>query len=358
MNKRKKFLPFSILSLAAIFALAALSGCVSLFELAPSARTPDAPPLWLGNPDLVYPSSQYVAAVGSGVDLAAAEKSALASLAGIFGQSVSGEVTVSSRYADRMANERIIASTSDSSITEKITTAVNMDTLIGASIKETWTDGKLVYAIAVMDKAETAVLYAKLVQANDSLIEELSQMKGLRGFEEYSRLRSIAETAEATEALINVLSVASPAQAAALRSARPSAESYRMRLSQAAAGISISVTVGGDRQGILSQAFADTFSQLGFRSSSTSQNAGYILMAELSFQEVDMSAQNPFLFSRAAVNAILLDAATGETQLTYAASAREGHNSLSEAENRAARSLASKVRQDFSASLDALLSGF
>ncbi len=360
MNKKGKCLSSSILALAGFFLLLAITGCASSPAAGTASRPSSEPPLWLSNPDLVYPSTRYVAAVGSGTDLEAAEKSALSSLAGIFGQSVSGDVTVSSRYAARMANERILETSSVSSISEKITTAVKMDTLVGASIKETWTDtsGRYVYAIAVMDKAETSVLYSELIRANDSLLETLSERQGLSGFAEYSRLRLMAETAEATEALINVLAVVNPAQAAAMRASRTSTETYRMRLASAAAAISISINIENDRLNLLTQAFSDVLSGAGFRAASSAERANYALDGTLFFQEVEMT-QNSFTFSRGVLNASLADSETGEALLTFSASAREGHNSLSEAENRAARTLASRVKQEFADSLDAfLISGF
>ena len=359
-DKRKKRFSALLPLMAALFAAFAASACASYGSSGAASRSPDDPPLWLGNVELAYPSSRYVAAVGSGADLAAAEKSALASLAGIFGQSVSGSITVSSRYADRMAEGRITASSSDSSITEKVTTAVKMDTLVGAAIKETWQDaqGRYVYAVAAMDKAEASVLYAELVRANDSIIEELSARAGLKGLAEYSRLRSIADAAEATESLLNVLSVVSPAQAAALRASRTPLNAYKARLADAAASISISVSIENDRINLLTQAFIDALSDAGFRASPSAGNAGYALSGSLAFEEVDMKRQSPFAFSRAALSAALFDAATGEALLTFSSSAREGHNSLSEAETKAARALAAKVGQEFASSLDSFLSGF
>ena len=358
-ERKKRFSQFLPL-IAALLAAFIASACASFGGAGAASRLPDEPPLWLGNLELAYPSSRYVAAVGSGPDLQSAEKSALASLAGIFGQSVSGSITVSSRYADSMANDRIVASASDSSITEKITTAVKMDTLVGASVKETWTDaqGSCVYAIAVMDKAETSALYAELVRANDSMINALSAQEGLKGFAEYSRLRSIAETAEATESLLNVLAVVSPAQAAALRASRTPLDAYKARMASAAAAISISVNIENDRLNLLTQAFIDALAGMGFRASAFAGNADYALNGSLLFEEVDMQPQNPFAFSRGVLSAALFDAATGEALLTFSSSAREGHNSLYQAENRAARSLVSKLRQDFSGALDSMLSGF
>ena len=358
MDKKQKRFGAVILLIAGVLASLAASACASYGERGTASRSPDEPPLWLSNPELAYPQERYVAAVGSGPDLAAAEKSALASLAGIFGQSVSGSVTVRSRYADRMADDRIISSTSDSSITEKVATSVKLDTLVGASIKETWTDNKTVYALAVMDKAETALLYAELVRANDSIINELSAQAGLKGFAEFSRLRAIAETAEATESLINVLAVTSPAQAAAMRASRTPAQSYKARLADVAATISISVNIENDRLNLLTQAFIDALAEMGFRASAFAGNADYELSGSLLFEEVDMKRQNPFEFSRGALSAALIDAATGETLLTLSITAREGHNSLSEAETRAARSLAAKAGKEFAASLDSFLSGF
>lgn len=339
-----RFAPlFAVLLAAAVLG----AGCASAPENAGSAD-PASPPVWLANPDAVYPAARYISAVGSGPDRASAEKSALTALAGVFGQSVHGGITVHSHYADRVRGGVLEDSGSVSSVTETVATAVHLDTLIGAKIRETWTDrgGQYVYAIAVMDKIETALLYEAEIQENTARIAALEQIpEDARGtLAEYARLLQATETAEETEMLLKVLSVASPAQATSLRMSVPDAETYRQRCAAAAAGIPVAVSLENDRQGVIAQAFADVFTAAGFRI--TSGESRYSLRGVVSFSEVQLPS-NPYTFSRGVVNAALEDSRTGDILLPYAVSAREGHGGITGAEIRTARTLAEKIRTEF-----------
>lgn len=358
-HRRKTVLPilFAATLIIPVLSMPLLTGCAS----SQAAKTEEVgldsnPPIWLSNPDAVYSSSRYVSAVGSGYDRSSAEKSALTSLTAVFGQSISSDTTVSSRYLDSVKSGILQSTSASFSIDESITTAVSLDTLVGAEIKETWTDaaGKYTYAIAVMDKPKAAILYADLIKSNDNLIASLIDIpEGDKGtFTEYSRLRLAADTADANEHFINVLSVVSPASAAATRSSRESGDVYRMKASTAAAGIPISVYVSNDVTDMAAQAFSSVFSASNFR---TTTGAGkYALTGEVTFSEVTLP-NNPNTFSRAVLNARLADAETGEVLLPYSTSVREGHASLSEANNRAVRSLAKKIESDFAANFDTYL---
>lgn len=332
-----------------------ISGCASGPKDTAVTDT-STPPIWLSNSDASYPSNRYVSAVGSGEDRTSAEKSALTSLTAVFGQSISSDTTVSSRYKDSVKDGILQDNSASFSIDENITTAVAMDTLIGAEIKETWTDtaGKYTYAIAVMDKPKAAILYTDLINSNDNLIKELinvpEEEKGT--FREYSRLRMAADTADANEHFINVLSVVSPASAAAMRASRDSGDVYTVKAAAAAAAIPVSVYVENDNENRLANAFASVFSGSNFQI--TNRDGRYMLDASVSFSEVILPA-NPNKFSRAVLNARLVDMDSGAVILPYSTSVREGHASLPEAENRALRSLAKKIESDFAKSFDSYL---
>lgn len=355
-NSRTFNLRFFSAILPAVFALLLAAGCASGPKDKTDVTDTSIPPIWLSNPDAAYSSSRYVSAVGSGTDRDAAEKSALTALIAVFGQSISSDTTVSSRYMDSVKDGILQDNSASHSIDENITTAVAMDTLVGAEIKETWTDtaGKYTYAIAVMDKPKTAVLYTDLIKSNDNLIESLLNIpqKDKGTFSEYSRMRMAADTADANEHFINVLSVVSPASAATMRSSRVSGDVYRVKATSAAAAISVSVSVINDSENRLSQAFSSVFSNSNFRI--TQKGERYKLDAEVSFSEVILPS-NPNKFSRAVLNARLIDMESGEVLLPYSTSIREGHTSLPEAENRALRSLAVKIESDFAESFDSYL---
>ncbi|ULQ60835.1 LPP20 family lipoprotein [Brucepastera parasyntrophica] len=313
-------------------------------------KTKNSQPEWVMNPKTVYPDAQYVSAVGSGRNREAAEKSAFAALVGVFGQNVKGEITVSARYSEAVAEGRVQSSTESATIDEAIKTSVDMDTLVGAEIKSTWSDGdKTTYAVAVMEKAKATLLYSDLLKTNEATITKLVDIPAgeKETLDAYARFNLAAEIGDANTTFLNVLSVISPATAAASRGSVRTGDEFRLECVKIAQAIPISVTVQNDVDGRIKAAFTQVFSAAGFKSGGAGSR--YALNAVLSFSPVDMGqggADNKFV--RYTIDARLTDTQTGLVLIPYSANGREGHLTVSEAENRALRTAEKKVNTDFS----------
>ena len=78
-------------------------------------------PAWVDAPDSVFPRSRFVSAVGYGGDRGHAERSALANLTALFGQSVQAELKTISSYSEAVKSGAIQV-TENSSIQNAITT--------------------------------------------------------------------------------------------------------------------------------------------------------------------------------------------------------------------------------------------
>jgi len=155
--------PRALLLLLSLLPLAACAGGAPrpsdeapTIEPIPIPISDDAP-RWIFDPDAVFPSDKYLAAVASGPTRAAAEKGAYAALAARI-------------VADVRASQR--STTAQASVDERTSRAASLRSdvaidssavLIAARIAETWTDPDAAerYAIAVMDRELAAESYRR-----------------------------------------------------------------------------------------------------------------------------------------------------------------------------------------------------
>ncbi|GHT99396.1 hypothetical protein FACS1894142_6930 [Spirochaetia bacterium] len=324
-----------------------VSGCAGTPKRA--AVGPD----WIYAPSAVYPESQFISAVGYGLDRESAEKNALASLASIFGQSVQGETTAIYRYAQAVADGRIDMG-EHSAVESAVTTSVALDTLIGAEIKDRWFDrGDTWYAIAVMDRLTCGQLYAELIESNLGIIRTLTaRIEADRySLEAYTRLILAADIADANGVFLNVLSVLNPASAALRRNEVRSGEEYRVEGREIIANTPVAVHVTDDPTGRIAAAFNAALSTAGFR---TGGNGRYTLEVSFSLTEVELP-RNSNKFVRYVLEANLRDTRSGQLLLPFAANGREGHTTRPEAENRALRAAENTIRGSFGEALAAYL---
>ena len=168
----------------------------------------------------------------------------------MFGQNVSGETVVTSQYTEAVREGRVLV-TEDSAVQQAVTSSWEQDTIVGAEIKDTWFDGnRTTYAVAVMDKSRAMVLYAELIEANESSIQSLTAIPAAERntLDAYARFDLAATIAEANAGFVNVLSVVSPGAAAARRSGLTMAEDMRLECRKIAEKIPITVQVENDRE--------------------------------------------------------------------------------------------------------------
>jgi hypothetical protein len=314
----------------------------------PVAVNTGARPIWVDSTDAAYSPNSFVAAVGTGNSRDQAEKNALTALSSRYRVSLKADQTLTTSYQEMVRNGKTADWYEGTSLEESIRTSTDME-LIGAAIREVWSDGSLFYAVAVMEKAATARLYTQMIQDNQRIIDTLTDIPaaGRNNMDALARFQFATTLAEANKVFANVLSVID----APIPEMRQS-EEYRLATTEIIKAIPVAVTVEGDRENRVSSAFANVLSTAGFRTGGA--NAPYRLQARLSFSEVQLPNQNN-RFVRYVLDGNFVDTAAGQTLFPYNVNGREGHLNLSEAENRALRAAETKVKDDYGKTLSAFL---
>jgi hypothetical protein len=307
-------------------------------------------PGWVDSPDAVYDRNSYVAGVGTGKDRVSAEQNAFAALSSIFRQSLRAEQAISVSYQEAVKNGVTAGWTENTSVESAIKTSTAME-LVGAEIRDVWNDGGTFYAVAVMEKTQTARLYTQMIQDNRRIIDALVSIpaSGRNSLDSLARFQFAAAIAEANQVFANVLSVIGAAGPAGLKLPGD----YRLEASNIIKNIPVSVNVENDRDGRIRGAFASALSSAGFRTGGN--NSRYQLRARISLAEAQMPSQaNKFV--RYSLDGNLVDTSTAEILFPYSILGREGHPILSEAEARSIRAAENKIREEYAEVLSAYLS--
>lgn len=325
-----------------------LTACASIPAAASGSSSKNTKePAWVSNPRAVYAETQYVSAVGYGADRESAEKNALGALVAVFGQTVKGETTVSSRYVEAVRNGTVQIS-ENSDINKAVQSSYALDSVVGAEIKDTWTNGKAFWAVAVMDKLKSAMLYSNLIDTNEQTITSLTDIgdSDKNTLDAYARFDLAAAVADTTGRFMNVLSVLNPAAAAAKRASGTfrSGDELRASCLHIAQNIPIGIVVTDDRDGRVASAFSNAISGAGFKSGG--QDSRYVLAVKLTLTPVDLP-NNTNKFTRYIVDAKLTDTARKSVLLPYNLNGREGHTTMSEAENRALRTIEQTISTEY-----------
>jgi hypothetical protein len=300
-------------------------------------------PAWVDSVDSVYGKAQYVAAVGYAADRAMAEKNALANLTAFFGQSIQADQTITQTYQEAIRNGVTTGWSDNLASQNTIRTSASMDTLIGAEIKEVWFDSKSThYAVAVMEKAKTAQIYTEMILANQNIISNLVTMSpaeknSLEGFSRYQFAATVADVTIPYGNLLRVIGAAVPPGMAR-------GDDYRLEAQNIVKAIPVGVVAANDKSGRIQGAFAKSLSELGFRSGGN--NSRYVLQVDITVSPVDLP-NNPNKFARMELSANLTDTSQRAVLLPYNFNNREGHTSLSEAENRLFLAAERKINEEY-----------
>ena len=341
---------FKIKCIAGIVSLAVLITVLPACNSTPGGK-PE--PVWVMDPYKVYNQAMYIAAVGSAGSRDSAEKSALSGLTSIFGVSISSEIRTHFTYSEAVEASRSVWS-ERADIAHAIETSSAMDTLIGAEIKDTWRSPDGVwFAAAVMEKARTTIVYSDLIQQNLGIIAKLTNLSDAekQSFEGYMNYYQAANLADANLVFANVRTVISPGSMAGTN--LRTGNDYRLEASRIARNIPIAVTVENDVQNRIKGAFSAALTKAGFRTGGS--DSRYVLRANYSMNEASFQDQT-YKWIRYVVDANLIDTATATVLFPYNINDREGHSTLSEAQNRAVRSAETKINADYVNALGNFLS--
>jgi hypothetical protein len=294
-------------------------------------------PAWVKRPASQFPDGRFVSAVGTSRDRAQAETAALGLLTSSFKQSIVNSISM--RESEKQSGGRT-SSTSENSQSIEATSA--LDSLIGAEVKETYNDrqGRVWYAIAVMEKAKCAPLYLAELNKKVSEVNTLLGPSGEVTFETISRCQKAQAAVAEADVLALVLAMLGGANRQAEVTALAATVSSTL---DQAKSIPIDVRVTGDVNNRIRNAFTTTFTTAGFRTGNRSSR--YALEATVSFAP---APQNRYFNTRYTVDAVLKDTQTGADLFTFNITNRESHpGSQDEANNRAVIGAERKVTEDF-----------
>jgi hypothetical protein len=312
-------------------------------------------PGWTEDPYILYNKNQYVAVVGHGSDRNSAERDALVKLTAFFGQSIQSELQSISGYYETMKNGAKSVSSNDS-VQEIIKTSTNLDSLLGAEIKNIWSDTAktLYYALAVMEKETAGTLYSALILSNLRLIDTLLSIPESEkdSLDAYSRYRIAALLADTNKIYGDVLSIVGNKDTDLNSVDMKTGNDYRLEATNIIKTIPIAISVTGDKADRVKAAFATSLNQQGFRSGGT--NSRYVLKVDVALSEVAL--QPPNKFARIEINARLTDTADDAILLPWNFNGREGHVNLAEAENRAISFAEDKIKGEYGTVLQNYLS--
>ena len=311
-------------------------------------------PAWVDSVDSAYNRNQYVAAVGVASDRTMSERNALANLTGIFGQSIKADQTITNTYQEAVRNGVTTAWTDNIAMQNTISTSAFLDTLLGAEVREVWSDSKNTwYAVAVMEKAKTTQVYTEMINANQNMINNLITMSqaeknSLEGFSRYQFAAAVADINTTYGNLLQV--IGAPLPAGMLKG-----DHYRLEAQNITKTIPIGVKVKNDKSGRIQGAFAKSLSDLGFRSGGN--NSRYVLDVNVVTSPAEFPG-NSNKFTRMELGANLTDTSQNAVLLPYNFNPplREGHATQAEAENRTYTVAERKIGDEYSKLLSEYLS--
>ena len=335
--------------IAAICITLIFCACVSSNTSVSGSRAPRVPE-WVRDPYSKYDRQTNVAAVGSGSSREIAEKSALANLVAIFGQSIQVDEKVSVSYQEAVRSGVAAAWSENTAIDTNIITTTGMDSLVGAEIGEVWDDGREYYAAAVLNKAKTAQIYSGMIASNRTIINNLVDIPEAEKFtlDGFARYQLAALVADVTTGYGNLLAViGTPVERLKY------GDDYRLEAINITKAIPVGLRVQNDVSGRVQGAFAKTLSNLGFQSGQN--NSRYMLDVNIVTSVVEIT-NNPNKWTRIVVNANLMDVSLGTVLLPYNFNDRQGHTTQAEADNRAYAAAERKINEEYPKLLNDYLS--
>ncbi|RLD15716.1 hypothetical protein DRI50_03585 [candidate division KSB1 bacterium] len=129
-------------------------------------------PVWVNAPYDVFPQSQYIVGVGSGDTREAAEKNAVSEIAKVFQSNIQvDETLIESALEHTKGNRTELTTNSQMYNQTQITSNLELKNIKVERVFFSEKEG-MYYALAVLNRAETAQLYRKDFNENDQLLQK------------------------------------------------------------------------------------------------------------------------------------------------------------------------------------------
>ena len=326
------------------------SACVSTGPAAKGKR-----PSWMDNPQSKYPLHYYLAAVGEGDTLDDAQSVAVGNLAKVFRSDVRVDETLRERYVELMGKRNSYQERTQFDRHVQVQSGLS---LVNVQYADSYTDDTgRVYALAFINRARTAKIYATRLNENDARTGYfVGQASGASPAVTYAALSAAMAVSADSQVLLEQLDVISPATKEAIAMTHDH-DALSRRLAEAAAKVRFDVRVDGDREGKIAGALEALVTDMGF---TVAKDAPALrVQGKVTFADTDLK-RDGLSFVRYEVKLDVIDV-VGFTVAAVADRGREGHVSKPEAQARCVRTIVSlidsKLRPKLLAYFDGLVIG-
>lgn len=292
-------------------------------------------PLWVTNSENEY-SKENLTAVGMGVSVEEASKSAISNIGRIINQTIEAETVVKNYDGENSSGLQIYSS----SINQVVKTTVQIDSIVGVQISQTWLDKDgTCYALATLNKAKTSMYYSQKIQDNESVIQKnivdakLEQNK----FYAYRNLLSVLPLVEENEQNLNILYTVNKSSFASAQKSTTTVTQINSIIKEIVSNITISV-VGLDDYPNLKSSFTDSFANEGFVV--LKDDADYILDSQISFEE---SQSDKLFYSKYYFTATLKSVENENVVFSFTDTFRAAHKRAEDAKRKAILNLQKNI---------------
>lgn len=311
-----------------------LMGIVQVLGCAVTGPVTAARPHWMENPQMKYPVKYYLTAVGEGDTLQAAEAVAAGNLAKIFRTHITVDERLTERYYELIGKQNLYQEQTQLDRNVDMYTSMSLQNV---QYPERYTDPKTgrVYALAALNRAETAAIYVTRLKENNARTARfVARSDDLSPAITYAALSAAVAISADSQQLLEQLDVLYPAAKAQV-TMDFNHDDLQQRLATAARAIGFTVEIEGDTEGKVTQAVSSLLTGLGFVMSP--DNAFLKVSGSVALEQTDLGRQG-LHFVRYLMKLDMQDA-YGKTVLALSEQGREGHVSLNEAASRCLRSM-------------------
>ena len=321
--------------------------CILFFSGCASDQNVTKAPLWVMEPDTVYPGEIYLNGVGEGSDRRTAESQAIAAL----GRSILQTVQTAARASQQFdaVDETISV---QNSFESTVYTSSRIDDIAGARIKEIWIDADgRVYALAQLNRDESGHLYKSRIDKNTAVINSQIQFADSKGvsFESLMALRQAVVLAEQNRVYMSVLAGINNNLYRIVDLPYVSAGAVRTLMQRMQEELPVAVSVSGDPSERISTALSTVFAGIGLKTIEDVASAPLILAAD--FLVVPIEGGTKYKYVRFVLNVSLTEQSTGKELLSFSRNGREAHVTQNEAKERAIRTAEELITSELSKAL-------
>jgi hypothetical protein len=332
-----------------LFAVVLLSVCIAAFPLFESdvlVCASEEKPRWVDNPREEYPDELYIAGVGSGDTLEKAKDNARAEVAKVIRLDINVQQKIVDTYLETGTGEDL-----DMKRSTDFVNRVNVATeqsLKNVKIEKTWLlkESAQYYALALIDRKETAAIYAREVKKKDGEVTSYvtSAKEAGNRLAKLAFLRKAIVCAVDRDILSEQLATISGGTVHFTHSiSRADLIREKERLSRMT-GVQVDLDFGNWDE------FPNTLKKVlennGFRI--VNDDPDVVVTGRLAIEKLERKGY----FVRWYYELHMKEVASGSEFLTIDDSGREGHRSYPEAEDRAVRTACAQLERDMTRKLD------